>query len=286
MQKMDVSALIFSIREFGVFFICCFILVLSSIAFSTVFDKERKELRQYAFLILFSFAYLTFVAASILRTGYPFPHYLMLMVVPLVFMVGVSVRPVQRVVEQGAWGIVDFTKQAALPLVLMLGGAVCAQACATIADLRKNPRLMEDWGPGIHPVTEVIRSLVKPGDRIAVWGWAPKLYVMSQTRPAYRFPQSIFLLAPSHAPDPIRDLYFESFLSDLQKEKPKLFIDAPDEFVWPGYPQGVLARHWALPIVSQFVRENYSLVRNFDSLPGKSSILIYRLKDTVQPQNP
>ena len=279
MQKMDLHALFFAVREFGYLTVSC--LILSAVALTAGWFIQKKLLgeRRYLIALLGASAYLALVAASILKTGYPFPHYLMLLIVPLVSLLGVTFHPFQRATSADTLTATPLSRAVGLCGAGLLGCAVLMQAAATAADISRNARLMADWGPGMHPLGEVIKKLVKPGDTIAVWGWAPKFYVMSQTPPAYRFSQSIFLLDQNPSFQEARSFYLDSFLSDLQKEMPKLFIDAPDEFVWPSYPQGVLARHWTLPVLSDFVRRNYTLLGNMESPPGKAPIMIYRLKE-------
>jgi hypothetical protein len=283
MQKMDLNALIFAVREFGVLSVSSLVLSVLALSAGWFIPEKLTRDRRYLCALLGSAAYFCLVAASILKTGYPFPHYLMLLIVPTVTLLGVSYHPFKA--GTGAVGPTasPLAERGVLFGAFAVGLAVLFQAGATVADLSRNSRLLANWGPGLHPLGEVIKGLVKPGDTIAVWGWAPKFYVMSQTAPAYRFSQSIFLLDTNPSFEEARSFYLDSFLSDLRKEMPKLFVDAPDEFVWPSYPQGVLARHWTLPVLSDFVRRNYTLVGNMESPPGKAAIMIYRLKEASQP---
>ncbi len=278
MPAMDVSALFFSVREFG--FLSVLSGLLTIFALSAAWLNRRAFLRQKSYLwtFLLSFIYLILVAGSILKTGYPFPHYLMFLIVPSVTLLGVSFIPLHRVQQVHEETAPKFNRLSIAGLCVVLT-AIFVQASATVGDLVRNPVLRGNWGSGLHPIGEVIRKLVNPGDSIAIWGWAPKFCVMSQTPPAFRFSQSLFFLDESPAFQEVRGFYLDRFLNDLEKSRPKLFIDAPDEFMWPGYPHGIMARHWALPVLSEFVRKNYSLLGSIESPPGKTAIMIYRRKE-------
>jgi len=102
---------------------------------------------------------------------------------------------------------------------------------------------------------------------------------MSQVPPAFRFSQSLFLLDESPWFAEVRPFFLSRFMADLEKSRPRLFIDAPDEFMWPGYPQGTMARHWVIPVLSEYIRKNYTLIGTMPSPPGKAAIMVYRLKE-------
>jgi hypothetical protein len=296
MQKMDVHALIFAVREFGVLSLC--LLGLAALGM-TVGCLERRRAYKGLLnvgLLGFSGGYVLLSGASILRTGYPFPHYLVLLIVPGILLLGAAFRAFRDTEAEAGYphpAVSQGSKIQNSSSISMRGFAVsgiavglgvAVQAVAMAEDLSKNARLLASWGSGTHPLAEVIRGQIKPGDTVGVWGWAPKFNVMAQVAPAFRFSQSLFLLDDTPWLLAVRPFFLSRFMSDFEKSRPRLFVDAPDEFLWPSYPHGVMARHWAVPVVSDFVRKNYSLIASIPSTTGKVPILLYKLKEESEQQ--
>jgi hypothetical protein len=272
------GSLIFGVREFG--FLVVSVSVLSVAALVTAVVKRVSLLREkhYGSMLGFAAVYLWVTAFSILKTGYPFPHYLMLLIVPGVSLLGITFKPLL-----GSFPVECRKESAPAPVLdrvvfVLVACALGGQMYFSALDLSRNRQFLRDWGNGLHPAGEIIQKLVQPGDTIAVWGWAPKFNVMSQTPSALRFSQCMFLLDPA-APERISQVFFDRFFADLVKNRPRLFLDAPDEFVWPEYPHGEMARHWVLPVLSEFVRKNYSIVGTIPSAPGKVPIMVYKRRE-------
>jgi hypothetical protein len=162
----------------------------------------------------------------------------------------------------------------------MLCGVTLMQAFATVGDLSRNKQFLPNWGPAKHPMGELIKNMTESGDSIVVWGWVPKFYVFSEMFPGTRFMQTLFLLDESPKFSRAREVYLTAFINDLEHSKPKLFIDAPDEFIWPEYPHGALGRHWAVPKISEYIRSNYTLAGSFPypQGSGKADIMVYKRK--------
>jgi hypothetical protein len=115
-----------------------------------------------------------------------------------------------------------------------------------------------------------------------VWGYAPKYYVASGFTPASRFVQSMGLFGggADYSQGPVGDCL--RLMSDLEKYKPALFVDAPDEFWFPdpAFPRGVLARHNNLKPLADFVAEKYHFVQAINIGPHKVPVLIYQRNAT------
>jgi hypothetical protein len=75
---------------------------------------------------------------------------------------------------------------------------------------------------------QLMNHFAKPGDPVAVWGWESEFQVLTGTIPATRDLGMYWQLIPS----PLRDYYRSRFLEDLQRDPPKLFVDAvaPGQF--------------------------------------------------------
>ncbi len=279
------GALIFGVKEFGFLATSTLVLSAGALALSWVKSRSLRWKTGHGLCLAGAVLYLAVTTYCVLRSGYPFPHYLTLLIVPGVVLLGMSFCPLLSL-SQPKPGNVSI--KAPLPSSLLsrrpvaavwaLCLAVLLQTGVAVDEIYRNKQFIANWGNGALPIGEWIRGQVKPGDTLAVWGWAPKFNVMSQVPPATRFSQCIFLLDPA-APESMRQVFLSRFIADLGKSKPRLFLDAPDEFIWPEYPHGVAARHFGVKAVSDFVREHYSLVGNIPSPPGKVPIMVYRLKE-------
>ncbi len=250
--------------------------------FALVYDMVRglpvlRESRNQAVLGA-SFVFLGLAVWSVLRSGYPFPHYLMLLIVPGVVFLAASFRCYAQDGVGGEGSGEEAARAGEQWVITGVCGVFLIQILSSVGGLQQNKQLLANWGSGLHPMGEVIKSQIQPGDTIVIWGWAPKFNVMSQTPPAVRFSQSMFLLDPATT-DEAKKPFLARFMDDLRKSRPRLFIDAPDEFMWPSYPHGSAGRHFAVPEVSEFVRANYTAIGTVPSPPGKAPILVYRRKD-------
>ena len=73
-----------------------------------------------------------------------------------------------------------------------------------------------------------IAAEAKPGDTLCVWGWEPRLYVMTGLPQATREAHTERLILDSA----VRDFYRERFLADFRRAPPAFFVDGivPDNF--------------------------------------------------------
>lgn len=295
-QSSSITSFLWGVQEFGFLTLGTFVLAALSFVLIWIRGELKFISKRRLLAVAATLAYVVLVAGSILRTGYPFPHYLMFLMVPYVAFVGVCFsciqvgalnKPAEIVQDQKkgkrsirtAEPAVDTGGRSSFSAV-MVCCVTLMQAFATVGDLSRNKQFLPNWGPAKHPMGELIKNMTEPGDSIAVWGWAPKFYVFSEMFPATRFMQTLFLLDESPKFSRAREVYLAKFISDLEQSKPRLFVDAPDEFIWPEYPHGALGRHWAVPKVSEYVRNNYTLAGSFPypQGSGKADIMVYKRK--------
>ncbi|MDD5389272.1 MAG: hypothetical protein PHD37_07995 [Gallionellaceae bacterium] len=104
-------------------------------------------------------------------------------------------------------------------------------------------------------IANTIRMWINPGDRITIWGWSNKFYVLSQaaqaTRITFSFPQ--FLKGNA-------DIYWLNlFITDMEKNNPIVFVDAiaPNQFMYD-YFKG---SHFEIyPRAKRFIENNYTQI--------------------------
>jgi hypothetical protein len=126
-------------------------------------------------------------------------------------------------------------------------------------------------------VAERIRALCPDAGSMTVWGWAPGLYVQTQRPPATRHAICHFVIDPT----PAREYLRQSFLADLQKERPPIVIDAVADgmmrWLWTSSP-----RVASFPALDQYLRENYVLAGELQLTNGGEPVRFYLSQDYVR----
>ncbi len=76
----------------------------------------------------------------------------------------------------------------------------------------------------------LIRIEAKPGDTLSVWGWEPRVYVLTGLPQATRESHTERLIEAN----PLRDFYRARFLADFNRAPPAFFVDGivPDNFAF------------------------------------------------------
>ena len=204
---------------------------------------------------------------SVLKSGFGFPHYLMFLLSPTALLGACCAsRFANRTVAfRGRF------RSTAVAVAALVATALLVQLAAVS---NRNQRFLSNWGKEVHPVAEFLKSRCKPGDTVAIWGWAAKINVLTQLAPATRFAHTCWVIDPA----PQFQRHRTTFLSDLQAARPKVFLDAVDEFRWYSWPPGVAARHTMLPDLSMWIFKNYDPVGEIQTAQGKLPVRVYFLK--------
>ena len=100
-----------------------------------------------------------------------------------------------------------------------------------------------------------LRVIAHPGDRLAIWGWQPRLFVESQLPQATRQGNTQLAIDPS----PFREANRRAFLQEMQRSQPAFFVDAvgPNSFNFQNRQQQA---HENFPELSAYVNENYAFL--------------------------
>jgi hypothetical protein len=269
-EAQQISPLVFLLRgsaDFGAYF-----LAVVSVSVFSLFGLQRSAAPRLLRRWLVGFAiiagYLGVTLLSVFRSGFGFPHYLLLLVFPLSLLMAWCLKgailPLNENNLNEPRGL--FSGFYALSVVLIVQ---CGMGVAEY--IKINPQLLGPWGAEVNAVVPVLLRYGKPGDSMMVWGWNNKLHAFTGFRPATRFVGLTYIMDPSPNYNRHRDL----FLSDLKADKPKLFVDAVDEFRWPTWPPGAQARHDMIPELSQWVRQEYNLVADVQTAPQKLPVRVY-----------
>jgi hypothetical protein len=221
-------------------------------------------------------AYLLLMTHLATRTGMGFPHYLFLLIAPTTFwaaacLAGPSVSPAHT----GAPQLSSCPPQS--PRFVLAGAlsvVLCLQCLTFGALYRAAPQFVGSWGKSVHPLIPLILQYSNPGDRMFVWGWAPKFHVLTGIPPATRFASNGLMTGSGEFPE----LYAKRLKEDLEKSKPRLILDATEEFRWPTWPPGFLAGHQAVPQLAEITFRDYRQVKRIEMKPGGQPFIIFERK--------
>ncbi|HET7536454.1 MAG TPA: hypothetical protein VFJ90_08375, partial [Candidatus Didemnitutus sp.] len=105
----------------------------------------------------------------------------------------------------------------------------------------------------------VLQRDAKPGERLAMWGWQPNLYVETGMAQGTRDAHTAFLIATGS----LRDYYRARYLADFRHNQPGWFVDA----VGPGrfcYQDRTLSGYETFPALAAIVQSDYTFVADVE----------------------
>lgn len=185
---------------------------------------------------------------AIFLPGYPILHYWLLLVPALVMLSGAAID---------VW----LAQAPARPLVLAL--AIVITTPFVLKAYGANfPRWQDqlEHPPAVSDRTNAaIQALSGRGDSLAVWGWAPELYVLNQRRQATREAHTFGQIQPG----PLQAHLRARFLADLVRNRPAVFVDA----VHPGafsYNDRTRHAHEIFPALGEWLETHYDFVGDYD----------------------
>ena len=123
---------------------------------------------------------------------------------------------------------------------------------------RFNPEILFREGPGflkvppLNSASAEVLHFVRPGENISIWGWAPSIYVLSQTYPATRDIVGERLMEDRFD----LSFYRSRYLRELTQDPPPAFIDAVGGFM---YQDPKLYGLQTFPELVDFLTRNYVL---------------------------
>lgn len=227
-----------------------FLLYLGSLSLliaAGIFQKNKQGFKNglTAFIVLWLMAAL--YAAT--KTGNDFGHYLNLCVYPFALLGALFVDKLQK---NGSF--VPATAFAAL-IPFLVGFGLKA-----VRHLPLNAYVSgADHRVPVSAVSQLILTHAQPTDRLVVWGWMCRYHVETQ------MPQGT---AENHSerciyPHPLRQKYYERYLSDLKKNSPKVFVDAVGNSLWLNDRHS--QAHEAFSELKKLIAQNYRLVGEVES---------------------
>jgi hypothetical protein len=227
-------------------------------------------LRRLSFYDLLAFSILIASLFAAYRPGRRFPHYLVFLIFPLAF-AGVRVlarllRATQpaapsarsKAADRGKAATAGPNPSAVRAATLFVLLTLAAPSFIRSKSLKASSQ-SKFWTTSRRAfpdcaVCQLVNHFANPGDPITVWGWAAEFHVLTGTIPATRDPAAYSQLIAS----PLRAYYRSRFMEDLQRDPPKVFVDAvaPGQFY---YHNRDTDGYETFPALRSYVTSNFYL---------------------------
>lgn len=211
---------------------------------------------------------------AVSRPAIMFPHYTIFLVHPLTYLgVGLLSKelPWLRFKSRESLGVLYKLVVIAVAIIMP------AQVVAGITAMRNLRRPQPDSNERIAAVIQQMQA-TRPIASLAIWGWAPGVYVLTGMPPATRDAIGHFVISKG----PMQGYFRERFARDLREKLPDLFIDAvaPGAFMWfwketDGYESE--------PRLKSFVDDNYVLVAELALRPGSKPVRFFARREFSRP---
>jgi hypothetical protein len=153
---------------------------------------------------------------SVVLSGRPFQHYLLFLWFPVTFLAAAVLATLHEA-GLGRWGRFAMV-------------AVCLASAVAVPSVwafrHGNPWLAAGPAPS-DPVADLIRRYASPGERLVVWGWMDRYYVLTGMPPGTMHPDTSYIL--DTADKARRDYFFAEYLRQFDQARPPVFVDAVGE---------------------------------------------------------
>ena len=229
--------------------------------FRFYYTKNRfKQFSKTFPFVYYSLFILIMAIYAVSKPGNLFSHYLLLLIIPCGFFIGVCLGEMQDIVVN--------SKSNKTPLIILkifLISTIISGFILSGITINTNNRYLAARKELVKnyqdPVAIAINKYAFPGQTIVVWGWASELYVQTGTIQGVRDGFLMWQIIPS----PQQKYFRKRFLDDFIKSKATVFVDAvsPKMFFFHDYKtQG----HEAFPEVAKVIHERYKLVEEVNGV--------------------
>lgn len=191
---------------------------------------------------------------SVIVPGRTYLHYQHFLVAPGAFLLAASLHAARA----GFGNLSPWVARATAVVAVLI--AAWPQVSARRSE--HNPFIERYTGPraaGSSDIGQLLQSKLQPGDRLAIWGWRPGLYVETGLPQGTRDGQTSRMIEQS----PMRTYYRKRYLADMVRNRPRWFVDATggDNFAYKNRSSEGHQTFWDL---EGFVRTDYELVGEAD----------------------
>lgn len=227
-------------------------LIAATILFFRESILRRKLFFTNTFIFFFYSLFILVVSLYVVvRPGNPFPHYLLFLVFPCGFLIGVIIGEIFKLSENNA-----FYKQIQFFILLLMIAASFLQSYTFIRSehpyLSQRQKYLQDYQT---PLVQTILQYASPTDSMAVWGKRYDLYIETGLYQGVR--GSAMERALFNNPDEV--YYLKVFADDLLKSQSKVFVDAMAG-------EKKIYRHDAYPAIDAVIENNYRMVDEIEGI--------------------
>lgn len=183
---------------------------------------------------------------SVLLPQRAFLHYTLLLIAPLMLWSGTALGLL--------WQELPARNHRRILVCFMLVAG--AAVPLTLRCLTPGPEMFgrfgEDWRQPRSAESNIVHAFARPGDRLAVWGWSPRLYVETALPQATNAGYSYWCIIPSVQ----LDYHRTRFLADMERTAPAFFVDAVGSNAFY-FKRRTTEAHESFPALRDHVRRHY-----------------------------
>lgn len=218
-------------------------------------SRHREKSNTFCF-VYYSLFILVASSYSIIKPGNSFPHYLLFLIIPSGFLIGVFLGELAKVLQVSQLTRSNLKFSLLTGVVFIIVASSFLQFAITITldnfHLDNRRRFAKNY---LSPIAKTILKYASPGESMAVWGMEPELYVDTGVVQATRDSVPIWQILPGS----LQEYFLKRYTDDLINSNAKLFVDA----VAPrmiGFKDRETQGHEVFPEIARVIKENYRLV--------------------------
>ena len=203
-----------------------FLLSLSFLIHRLILQPQRERLSDTSIFFLYSLIILTVSIFSVMKPGQFFFHYLLFLIFPAGFLIGVWVGEFFKAYKYSGINLPKL-KLSPVMAIIIVTMIISSTLQLFLHFTQENPYIasrsqyLENY---ISPVSLTILKYASPNESMAIWGWDPKFYVETGIIVATRDGHCAWQMFSN----PQQRYYLRRFADDLLKSRAGLFIDATD----------------------------------------------------------
>ncbi|GAB3327589.1 hypothetical protein GCM10027299_28430 [Larkinella ripae] len=199
---------------------------------------ERKERLGFGLIWLAA----SFYAA--LQAGNTYPHYLLFLLLPSLFVLAVLCA-----------GIGPDQTRLLLPVCLVV---IAGQA--VLNTVYRKPLSRHPGEPLFQQLTTEIQNCSQPHERLVLWGYLDRLHVSARRPMGYRNSNAFWVYYPTST----RPFRMQEFLRDLDRNKPRLFVDVMSPRIAMFADEAF--RFEKFPAIDAYIQRHYRLVKTVEEV--------------------
>ncbi len=253
--------------EFGQFTALLLLAVVLALSASVALGRQKRRPGELFWVAWVWLGAATFAIAVPRRE---FLHYLLLAVTPLALVAAVALAECWRGARARA-------RQMLVAVFVVAGFAAPLAWRAQHGVPFLIGGLLDQWQRPAHGDGAILRTLRRPGDTLAIWGWSARTYIEAGMPQATRDTHTFWATGEQPGHDPIRQV----FLADFRAALPPFFVDAVGEGAF-FYTDRDKHGHENFPELAEEIRRHYTALIDL----GFSRVYIRNDRWADQPLTP